>query len=211
MQKKIDISVLDKKVNFSIPPFFWIHPKNIYGFSKIQTRKENTQEILNEDSDLSNLNRADFIIAIYLEECLELHPEDYQIFLDNILWIITELYSTYASNLSSVYLRPHLPKETKILNKIFEKIFDLISIKKTERDYFCLFLLKNFIFELFQFGPEWGVFSRDRLNYSSLFQDNIAIDDIKNPYLCSFLNKENMKKISSLLDIDFLDIFLNSE
>ena len=71
--------------------------------------------------------------------------------------------------------------------------------------------MKNFIFELFQFGPEWGVFSRDRLNYSNLFQDNIAIDDIKNPYLCSFLNKENMKKISSLLDIDFLDIFLNSE
>ena len=142
MQKKIDISVLDKKVNFSIPPFFWIHPKNIYGFSKIQTRKENIQEILNEDSNLSNLNRADFIIAIYLEECLELHPEDYQIFLDNILWIITELYSTYASNLSSVYLRPHLPKETKILNKVFEKIFDLISIKKPSGIIFVSFCWK---------------------------------------------------------------------
>lgn len=210
MQEKIDISVLNRKIDFSIPPFFWIHPKNISGFSKTKTKQENIQLVLGENREPSSSDPADLIIAMYLEECLESHPEDYQLFLEYNLWLIVELYSSYVSSLSPMCLRPHLPHDKKILNQVFEKVFTLFSTKDMEQDYFCLFLLKNYIFELFQFGPEWGVFTKDKLDHPSMFQYNLAIDDINNTGLCSLLTETNVRKISSLLDVDFLDAFLNA-
>jgi len=37
----VDISVLNKKVDFFIEPFEWINPQKIIGFSKSDVRKEN--------------------------------------------------------------------------------------------------------------------------------------------------------------------------
>lgn len=197
----IDISLLDEKVTFFIEPFEWINPQNVFGFSKDEVRKENIR--LYEESNFqdNDSDMADIIIAAYLQECLLSDPNGYLIFLDYGLWLITELYSSYVTYTFPADIRKHLLTHPNKLNYVFERIYELFSKKDKEEDYHCANLLKIFIFEVFQFGSEWGVFDTKHINHDSVFSKNTLIDEnTRNEFLCSHLNKENIEKLSDLID-----------
>lgn len=200
----VDISVLNKKVDFFIEPFEWINPQKIIGFSKNDVRKENIRlyEENEYEYESDNPDTPDIIIALYLQECLLFDPNGYLIFLEYGLWLITELYSSYVVYSFPVDIRENILRDSHEINYIFNKIYDEFIIKDEKEDYHCANLLKIFIFEIFQFGKEWGIFDIKHINHDSILSKNILIDNSNNlnVFLCSYLNNENLIKLSNLVD-----------
>ena len=157
--------------------------------------KENEYESDNPDT-------PDIIIASYLQECLLFDPKEYLIFLEYGLWLITELYSSYVVYSFPVDIRENILRDSHEINYIFNKIYDEFIIKDEKEDYHCANLLKIFIFEIFQFGKEWGTFDTKHINHDSILSKNILIDNSNNQnvFLCSYLNNENLIKLSNLVD-----------
>jgi hypothetical protein len=147
----VDISVLNKKVDFFIEPFEWINPQKIIGFSKSDVRKENIRLYEENEYESDNPDTPDIIIASYLQECLLFDPKGYLIFLEYGLWLITELYSSYVVYSFPVDIRENILRDSHEINYIFNKIYDEFIIKDEKEDYHCANLLKIFIFEIFQF------------------------------------------------------------
>lgn len=198
----VDISVLNKKVDFFIEPFEWINPQKIIGFSKSDVRKENIRLYEENEYESDNPDTPDIIIASYLQECLLFDPKGYLIFLEYGLWLITELYSSYVVYSFPVDIRENILRDSHEINYIFNKIYDEFIIKDEKEDYHCANLLKIFIFEFFQFGKEWGTFDIKHINHDSILSKNILIDNSNNQnvFLCSYLNNENLIKLSNLVD-----------
>ena len=198
----VDISVLNKKVDFFIEPFEWINPQKIIGFSKSDVRKENIRLYEENEYESDNPDTPDIIIASYLQECLLFYPKGYLIFLEYGLWLITELYSSYVVYSFPVDIRENILRDSHEINYIFNKIYDEFIIKDEKEDYHCANLLKIFIFENFQFGKEWGTFDIKHINHDSILSKNILIDNSNNQnvFLCSYLNNENLIKLSNLVD-----------
>lgn len=198
----VDISVLNKKVDFFIEPFEWINPQKIIGFSKNDVRKENIRLYKENEYESDNPDTPDIIIASYLQECLLFDPKEYLIFLEYGLWLITELYSSYVVYSFPVDIRENILRDSHEINYIFNKIYDEFIIKDEKEDYHCANLLKIFIFEIFQFGKEWGTFDTKHINHDSILSKNILIDNSNNQnvFLCSYLNNENLIKLSNLVD-----------
>ena len=96
----------------------------------------------------------------------------------------------------------HLLRDSHEINYIFNKIYDEFIIKDEKEDYHCANLLKIFIFEIFQFGKEWGTFDIKHINHDSILSKNILIDNSNNQnvFLCSYLNNENLIKLSNLVE-----------
>jgi len=198
----VDISVLNKKVDFFIEPFEWINPQKIIGFSKSDVRKENIRLYEENEYESDNPDTPDIIIASYLQECLLFDPKGYLIFLEYGLWLITELYSSYVVYSFPVDIRENILRDSHEINYIFNKIYDEFIIKDEKEDYHCANLLKIFIFEIFQFGKEWVTFDIKHINHDSILSKNILIDNSNNQnvFLCSYLNNENLIKLSNLVD-----------
>lgn len=195
-----DISVLEKKETFFIEPFEWVHPENVTGFSRETVRKENIRSYEEDDYNRDS-DTADIIVASYLEECLYVDSSNYMIFLEYGLWLITELYSIYVVHIFPSDMREHLPRESNKLNHIFDEIYKIFLTKDKEGEYHCANLLKIFIFEVFQFGSEWGNFDIKHIDCDSMFLENNLIESAaEGKFLCSYLNKENLANLSALVD-----------
>ena len=166
----IDISVLEKKETFFIEPFEWVHPENVTGFSRETVRKENIRSYEEDDYNRDS-DTADIIVASYLEECLYVDSSNYMIFLEYGLWLITELYSSYVVHIFPSDMREHLPRESNKLNHIFDEIYKIFLTKYKEGE--C----------------------------DSMFSENNLIESAaEGKFLCSYLNEENLAKLSALVD-----------
>ena len=117
----VDISVLNKKVDFFIEPFEWINPQKIIGFSENDVRKENIRLYKENEYESDNPDTPDIIIASYLQECLLFDPKEYLIFLEYGLWLITELYSSYVVYSFPVDIRENILRDSHEINYIFNK------------------------------------------------------------------------------------------
>lgn len=174
----------------------WAHPKNIIGYNIKELKKYNLNRV---DNIYIEINiKYDEIIYDYMEECFLANPSDYEKFITYGLWLIVETYSLHTANILPIAVRDNLPRDSIILNNLFDIIHDEYINQKHNKT--VKFIISEYLFNLFEFGYDFGIFNQKNLNKNSIFKENICIDDINNSALCSFLSKENKIRISDLLD-----------
>lgn len=138
---------------------------------------------------------SDYYLS-YLDEY-----KDFIKLIDAVFWFIDNFNDSYISNIAPIYLRDYLlEKDSMYLNFLFSYIFGKINFN----DKIKYKLGVNFLFEVFQYGSEWGVYYRDSHFKPSMSENaiNIGKGD-NNPYLSSKLSETN------LLQLDNLEQYVN--
>lgn len=196
LSMKISINDIEVNKYDLVDNIGWIHPKNIMGYDVEELKKYNFNQINHICVEMDM--KSDAIIYDYIEECFLAYPADFERFIIYGLWLIVETYSIFTANILPIAVRNYLPRDKVILNHIFDIIYN--EYIKYKHNKIIAYIISEYLFNLFEFGYDFGVFNQENLNKISVFRENICIDDPDNIALCSFLSRENKMRIAHLLD-----------
>ncbi|WP_230658915.1 hypothetical protein [Psychrobacter sp. I-STPA10] len=183
----------------------WIEPENIVGYDKEQIKNDNisSMSFIKEYDDSEDFP-VDFEIAnYYLDYFCDIDNDIYKL-VNYGLWVIVHLYGSTPVYIYPAFMRQHLNKvDTTELTSIFDLIFIQIKKAKEYNDNLLVSLLTEFLFELFQYGSEWGVFAENPQSKPSVPNCNINVKEAKDmDYLCSKLPDSYVSKLASLEQYD---------
>ena len=183
----------------------WIEPENIIGYDKEQIKNNNINSMtFIKKYDDSEDFPVDFEIAnYYLVYFCDIDNNIYKL-VNYGLWVIISLYCSTPVNIYPVYMREYLDKvDVTELTYIFDLIFIQIKKAKEDNDDLLMSLLTEFLFELFQYGGEWGVYAENPQSKPSVPNCNINVQEAKDmDYLCSKLPDSYVSKLASLEQYD---------
>ncbi|WP_227429767.1 hypothetical protein [Psychrobacter sp. I-STPA6b] len=187
---KVNIEIIQLKTDYEIEPFDWVQPENIDGYHPAMVRSYNIDSF--GDGNITKCNKeeqADQIIADYYLECFY-HDGDYHLLIEYGLWLIKSLYCSYVAYIYPCSIKEKLPKNETKINQLFDILYNEFEGACQIKEYHCAKLIRVFMFELLQYGAEWGMF---------LHKNNNINEAKEFDYLYAYLSEGNLAK---LVDIE---------
>lgn len=209
MNKSLDIEELEEDGDSLALEFGWIYPESFIGYDKNAIKEHQGRCVIStpEGAIEPEIDPC-FYISEYYSECFKAQPDIYK-FVEGSLWLTVQLYCSYPTHILTISLRKYFHNDNTDLDNIFTIISSEIDKATKNEDKVAVFLLTDFIFETFEFGPEWGVFV-DTSGKSSILQNMITIDEAKKyDILCSKLSAQNIAILAKLENYRFGNTDLN--
>ncbi|WP_444933682.1 hypothetical protein [Microbulbifer sp. JTAC008] len=152
-------------------PFRWVYPGSIEGFNSAALKSENERKWFRKGNFSEDVDSADEVITDYLYECLLErknlidNEESITVALDVDAVMLVKAGICLICNFGSSYAGTHLSDWRELLTtNNASTCLDLLESAYEDSDSFIRDILRDFILELFRYGPLWdpqeGYFSK---------------------------------------------------